>query len=70
MNSIIKGLQFVLVVAFVSGLIFRCLIEIKRHQCEARWQETYSAKYEVGSGCRIMVNGHWIPAANYFEIAH
>jgi hypothetical protein len=40
---------------------------INEWKCERRWEGTYETNYRVFQGCKVKVNGKWIPESNVRE---
>lgn len=35
--------------------------------CEAKWEGTYETQYSFSGGCRVKINGKWVPSSNVRE---
>ena len=50
----------VILTAFIVGLI-TLVITLDRLGCANRWDGIYQSQYNVLGGCRVNVEGHWLP---------
>jgi hypothetical protein len=46
------------------GFFYAALYFGKSYSCTARWQGTYEAEFGMLSGCRVKVDGKFLPEAN------
>ncbi len=65
-NILYDMLNTILVLAacLILGGFYWAAYEFKSYACEARWQGTYETEYHLFSGCRVKVDGKFLPEAN------
>lgn len=62
MKEFIQALAFIGVLLIV---IVSAVTTLVGAQCKAQWQDTFPVKFDPIAGCRIQVDGKWIPSKNY-----
>lgn len=50
------------------ALLIAALIWFKAEQCDARWSD-YQHEWGLVSGCRVKIDGRWVPADRVREFA-
>lgn len=59
-----------LILLGVFGLFFAGILWLNKAGCDERWQGTYESKYKVLGGCRVNIDGKFIPENAVKQLAN
>lgn len=59
------GILTIAIIIVTLGISIGLIIPLNYYSCIAKWDGTFEVSYGFTQGCRINVDGKWIPENNY-----